>query len=213
MIKLGNVFILGDSYSSFCGYIPENYDFWYPNKNEEQTDVEKVEQTWWWQLLETTDSNLVRNSSWSGTTICNTCRPTLDIQTSFVSRFEKLVNDGFFEEKNIDTFFVFGGTNDSCIDSPIGELMFEDWQQDDLLYVLPAVSYLFSRIKEVLPRAKIINIINTDLKEVLSDGMKKATEYFDIEYIQLENISKQHGHPNIKGMSQICNQILEYLTK
>ena len=81
MIKLGNVFILGDSYSSFCGYIPENYDFWYPNKNEEQTDVKKVEQTWWWQLLETTDSNLVRNSSWSGTTICNTCRPTLDIQT------------------------------------------------------------------------------------------------------------------------------------
>ena len=211
MIKLGNVLILGDSYSTFKDYIPENYDFWYPNKNEGLTDVTKVEETWWWQLMECTKSNLLRNSSWSGTTICNTCRPELDVQTSFINRLDKLVNDGFFEQNNIDTVFVFGGTNDSWIDSPLGELIFEGWQEEDLLCVLPSVSYLFFRIKNVLPKARIISIINTDLKETIVDSIKNASEYFDIECLKLENISKQSGHPDIKGMAQIKEQILNYL--
>lgn len=209
-MNLGNVFILGDSYSSFDGYIPNDYGFWYPNKNEEQTDVKEVSQTWWWQLMEATGSNLVRNESWSGTTICNTCRPALDIQTSFVNRFEKLVNDGFFKQNNIDTFFIFGGTNDSWIDSPIGELIFQNWQEDDLLCVLPAISYLFYRIKTILPNARIVSIINTDLKAIIIDGVKKAAEHFGVEYLQLENISKQYGHPDIKGMSQIKDQVLSF---
>lgn len=210
MVELGNIFILGDSYSTFENYIPENYEFWYPRPNNVETDVTAVSQTWWWQLVNETKCHLVRNNSWSGTTICNTCRPNFDVASSFINRFDKLVNDGFFEENKIDTFFVFGGTNDSWIDSPIGELIFDDWNEEDLLCVLPAVSYLFFRIKSVLPNARIISIINTELKEVITDGVKTAADYFDIEYLQLENISKQYGHPDIKGMKEIKEQVLSF---
>ena len=208
MLKLGNIFILGDSYSTFKDYIPDGYDFWYSNGEKKETDVIDVSQTWWWQLLSEADSKLVRNSSWSGTTICNTCRPNFDISSSFVNRFEKLVSEGFFVQNNIDTFFIFGGTNDSWIDSPIGKLIFEGWKEEDLLCVLPAISYLFYRIKTILPNARIICIINTDLKEVITNGMKKVADCFGIEYLQLEKISKQNGHPDIKGMKQIKEQVL-----
>lgn len=212
MISLGNVLILGDSYSTFTGYIPNGFGSWYSNIKRKETDVTDVQHTWWWQLVNETDSKLVHNNSWSGTTICNTCRQKFDIRSSFVNRFEKLVHEGFFEQNNIDTVFVFGSTNDSWIDSPIGELMYEGWTEQDLLCVLPAISYLFYRIKSAIPNARIIGIVNTGLKEVIADGIKKAADYFGIEYLQLENISKQYGHPDIEGMKQIKDQILRYIS-
>lgn len=46
------VAVLGDSYSTFEGFIPKGYATWYsPTAPPETTDVNKVEQTWWWQLI------------------------------------------------------------------------------------------------------------------------------------------------------------------
>ena len=72
MVNLGNVFILGDSYSTFEGYIPEGFGAYYAPVPKTDTDVNKVEQTWWMQVLNNSESKLIRNCSWTGTTICNT---------------------------------------------------------------------------------------------------------------------------------------------
>ena len=59
---LGNVFILGDSYSTFEGYIPDGYVAYYkedgPQYIEEfsemksyERDVFRVEQTWWYDFV------------------------------------------------------------------------------------------------------------------------------------------------------------------
>lgn len=46
------VAVLGDSYSTFEGFIPKGYATWYsPTTPPETTDVNKVEQTWWWQVI------------------------------------------------------------------------------------------------------------------------------------------------------------------
>lgn len=46
------VAVLGDSYSTFEGFIPKGYATWYsPTTPPETTDVNKVEQTWWWQAI------------------------------------------------------------------------------------------------------------------------------------------------------------------
>ena len=46
------VSILGDSYSTFDGYIPEGNASWYfTNTQNGRTDVTDVRQTWWWQLI------------------------------------------------------------------------------------------------------------------------------------------------------------------
>ena len=44
------VSILGDSYSTFVGYIPAEYEQWYTGDTK-MTDVTDVRQTWWWQVV------------------------------------------------------------------------------------------------------------------------------------------------------------------
>ena len=106
MKNLGNILIIGDSYSTFEGCVPNGNSVWYfSNENLEQTDVCNKEQTWWWQLLNETDSKLILNESFSGSTVCNTERPTIP-HTSFVYRLNNLIEGGFFKENQIDTVFV-----------------------------------------------------------------------------------------------------------
>lgn len=59
--KLG---IVGDSISTYSGYIPSGYATFYPRNTV--TDVDK---TWWKQLLDETGMELCVNASWSGSTI------------------------------------------------------------------------------------------------------------------------------------------------
>ena len=211
MKKLGNVFILGDSYSTFEGYIPEGYSPFY-TKTAAYTKVNDVTQTWWHLLLSQTESNLLRNSSWSGTTICHTGYEGEDrCEISFSGRFDKLVESGYFKENKVDTFFLFGGTNDSWADSPIGEMMYSDWTKEDVYNVLPAIGYLFQRMKDNLPGVRIICIINNELKEVITDAMRECAIRHGFEYVELSNVEKDEGHPTILGMEQIKDQILDII--
>ncbi len=211
-MSLGNVLIFGDSYSTFLDYIPAGYNAYYYPAGNPQTDVRFVEETWWHQLLNETQSTLLLNDSWSGSTVCNTgyngdCSKT----NSFIYRFEKYKADGFFEKNQIDTVFVFGGTNDSWANSPLGEIKFDNITKDDLFCVLPAMSYFLKSISETLPSAKIYCLINTDLKSEISSGYNEIAKHYGVTPIEFEFIDKQNGHPTIKGMTDIKNQILTRL--
>ena len=210
MINLGNVFILGDSYSTFKGYIPEGYAVYY-SENSTDFGVDRVENTWWMSLINETDSALVHNNSWSGSTIGYTGYSGDCTNSSFITRFEQLLEQGWFEENKIDTFFVFGGTNDSWSNAPLGELKLADWSREDLFSVLPAIGYIAHRLKTALTDTRVIFIINTDIKPEIQEGIKKACEHFAVEYIALRDISKIEGHPTKEGMTQIKDQILSYL--
>ena len=209
--SLGNVFILGDSYSTFQGYIPEGHDAYYSASGRPETDVDQVEQTWWYQLLKGTESNLILNHSWSGTTICNTGYAGPDVPNSFIRRFDKLVEEGFFVKNHIDTILVMGGQNDDWSGAPIGKLKTQDWTAEDLLQYGPALCYLMHRMKTVLPNARIIFIVNSEMTEIIMDYQDQAADIYNIEWIRLENIHKMNGHPTIQGMQQITNQVLNYL--
>ncbi len=213
MIDLGNIFILGDSYSTFEGYIPQGYVAYYTNAGREGNDVDQVGQTWWHQLLTETNSTLLKNCSYSGTTICNTGydgRDCTDI--SFIARFDKLVAENYFKENTVNTFFLFGGTNDSWANSPIGEMMYSDWKKEDLFSVLPAFCYLIHQIRINLPDTRVVCILNTpELKSVINEKFKEACEKYNINSIQLDDIDITRGHPTVKGMTQIKDQIIEHI--
>ena len=84
-----NISILGDSYSTFIGWIPQGYAVWY-NPTSNKTDVHQVEDTWWWQLCDKTDCTLLVNSSYSGSTIGNTGYKGADAtHSSFITRMKK----------------------------------------------------------------------------------------------------------------------------
>lgn len=212
MKKLGNVYILGDSYSTFQGFIPETHDPWYKPVKQDCTDVTDLEETWWKIVLNNTESNLVLNDSWSGTTICNTGYDGNDVSNrSFISRFDKLTDEGFFKKHQIDTVFVFGGTNDNWANSPLGTPKYSDWSKEDLYNVLPAIGYLFNRIHTTLPDTRVIAIINTDFKPQIAGELANASKHYGCEYLQLKNIDKMNGHPCISGMAQIAKQVMEKL--
>ena len=208
-MKLGNTLILGDSYSTFEGKIPEGYHTWYGKERLEMggTDVSEYAQTWVYKVFDGKDSILVLNDSFSGTTVSNSVRPEHKVEWSFLNRLDKLIADGFFKENSIDTVLIFGGTNDSYTDAPIGDDKFDDFTEEDLLYTLPAFSYIAKRLKETVPDARVCYLINTELKEKIVNGIIETAGHFGQDYIKFETIDKKSGHPSIKGMEQIAQAI------
>ena len=204
--------IFGDSYSTHKNHIPDGYVYYYADEGRNEGRPEQkmlVEQTWWWQIKEKTGANLVHNNSWSGSTIGYTgysgdCSKT----SSFICRYEKLFDSGFFNENEIDTIFVFGGTNDAWADAPLGEIKYTDIKREDLFSVLPAICYLAARLKEDVPNARIIFIANCGIKTEIVDCMKDVCKHFDMDIVELSDIEKEHSHPTVLGMKQICEQVL-----
>ena len=212
MNGFGNVLIIGDSYSTFKGFIPEGYSYWYPKERESisQTDVKEVGETWWYKLINETGSTLVLNDSYSGSTVCSTERKEIP-GTHFNLRVDRMISGGFFKENIIDTVFVFGGTNDSWIDSPIGEIKYDSITEEDIKSVLPAFSALLGKLKAASPNSRIIPLINTDLKDEIADGFEEISKHYGFTYIRFDTIDKLSGHPNRKGMKEIKEAVKNLL--
>ncbi len=209
-----NIMIFGDSYSTFAGCIPEGYAAYYTGKRAEAPDVSSADKTWWGLLVKETGVNLVRNDSWSGSTIGYTGYSGKDTSgtSSFIYRLEKLSEEGFFEKNEIDTVFVFGGTNDSWSDAPLGEEMTEGFKREDLYNVLPAIGYFFAKLRETLPNAKIYGICNSGIKAEIVGAIKTACEKNQAKAIVLTDaVDKISGHPTEKGMADIEGQVLPAL--
>ena len=210
-----NTIIIGDSYSTFEKFVPDGYGVYYFEKGRPETDVTKVGQTWWHQVITEANLNLILNNSWSGSTICYTGYNNTDCSksSSFIYRLHTLIAQGFFEKNNIDTVFVFGGTNDSWADAPLGAMKYENWENNDLYSVLPAIGYFFKILRDKLPKADIYCLINTELKSEISYGMRQACKMYGVTAILFDNIDKIGRHPTIKGMQDIKNTVINVLRK
>ena len=98
---------LGDSYTTFEGYIPEgNLVWYYCPPDTSLTDVSSVEQTWWYQVVTEGKYELDTNDSYSGATISFTGYDGLDFtDRSFITRLPRVGHP--------DVLVILGGTNDS----------------------------------------------------------------------------------------------------
>lgn len=209
-MKNEKILIIGDSYSTYKDYIPEGFSAFYPREGNDFP----VEKTWWHLLLDETNSKLVQNNSWSGTTICNTgydgdCSKT----HSFIFRLSQLVDKGFFEENEIDRVFVFGGTNDAWTGNTLGEPIYENWTEEDKKLILPGISFFISELIKVVGKDKVHVIINSIFGPNLKKGFLEICEHYGVSYTALTDIDMgaAKGHPNLHGMEQIKDQILANL--
>lgn len=199
------VVILGDSYSTFEGYVPEGFAIWYDSNPKAENDVTEVEQTWWYRLCRKEGLKLLGNNSFSGSTVCNTGYDGADYSDrSFITRMPQTL--GYSAERP-DIILIFGGTNDSWSDAPLGSLKFADWTEEDLKQALPAYCYMLNYYKMHAPKSRVINIVNDGLKPEITEGIVKAAEHYGMEYVRLEGIDKGWGHPSVKGMRQICDAL------
>ena len=186
-----SVSILGDSYSTFEGYLtPDTMDIWYFEgaQDARRTDVKSVSETWWMKLIKKKNWKLEVNNSWSGSTICYTGY-----------RVQALGSP--------DIILIFGGTNDSWANAPIGEFKYSDWRRADLYTFRPAMACMLAKIKERYPTADVYVISNDGLKPEITGSMEQICKHYDVPMIQLHGISKTAGHPNVQGMMQIAEQL------
>ena len=97
-----NTLIFGDSYSTFKEYVPKGYAVYYSETECPETDVTKVEQTWWYQVVEEATLKLALNNSWSGSTIGYTGYNNTDCSksSSFIYRLKELIDNGLFCKKS-----------------------------------------------------------------------------------------------------------------
>ena len=202
VVKPKKVSILGDSYSTFEGYIPEGNLAWYKPvpKEGRPTDVTNVDQTWWKIFIDEHGYVLDTNNSYSGATVCNTGYGGKDYtDQSFVTRLTNLGDP--------DIIFVFGGTNDSWADSPIGEYVWDNWSTTDLYSYRPATAYMVNQLQTLHPDAEIVMIVNDDIKDEVKESTAEICNHYNIRCVQLDGISKMSQHPDAKGMRQIAEAL------
>ena len=198
--------VLGDSYSTFEGYIPEGNACWYFNNSDSENDVRNVEETWWYQFGQKNGYDLLLNESYSGSTICNTGYDGADYSDrAFTSRMFNVTAG------NPDLIVIFGGTNDSWANAPIGELKFNDWTSTDMYSCLPACCFMLEYFTAVAKDSQIVFLINSELKKEVTEGITAACEHYGVQCLLLKDIDKIWGHPSIKGMTQISDQLSDFL--
>lgn len=199
--------VLGDSYSTFAGFIPEGNACWYNSPaDHKRTDVTKVEQTWWWQVANEGGYKLGAIESYSGATICNTGYRDEDYSDrSFVTRCTNLGNP--------DIILICGATNDSWANAPIGDYKYANWKRVDLYFFRPAMAKMLNDIKLHYPNVEVYFILNTELKKEINESVLEVCKHYDVPVIELVDIDKKSSHPSVKGMKSIALQVLKFIKK
>ena len=207
--------IFGDSYSTHKDYIPKEYAYYYCDEGrspEQPVTKMRMQETWWGQMIERTNAQLLLTDSWSGSTIGYTgYEGDCSTSSSFIYRYRKLMEQNFFAENCIDTIIVFGGTNDSWTNAPLGEMKYSDFCEDDFYNVLPAICYFMTMLKKNHPDTNLILIGNCEIKDEILDCMIEAAERMNMTFVSLHDIDKVQDHPTVLGMTQICDQVIEKL--
>lgn len=204
--------ILGDSYSTFEGWLQPGLNaIWYHAKERPDNDVCEVSQTWWHIVINDMGYTLERNNSYSGATICYTGYKGKDgihgdySDRSFITRACNLGRP--------DVILVFGGTNDSWCGAPLGDFKWKKWTNEDLYSFRPAMAKMCSELKTLYPDATIVFMLNPGLKDEVNDAVHKICKRYHIGCLDLHDIDKQAGHPSQAGMKAIAEQVEEYLMK
>ena len=208
--------ILGDSYSSYEGYVHPDSNNVYPYHNIGLTGVEQM---WWAQVADSTGWILERNNSFSGALMCNYDYVDYYGQYSFIRRMDDLGHP--------DVIFIFGATNDACAhddEGPIvslGDYIYSDWTEEQLCDFRPALAYLFDHLKTRYPKAKLYFLLDMNLgtggvtelrrAEFLS-SIHRIANHYDVDCIDLTGIHKSQWHPNAEGQKDIAEQVLDYIT-
>lgn len=202
------VSVLGDSYSTFEGYIPLGHAVWYNTQpSPKKTDVNDVKQTWWWQLISRGGYILGQNDSYSGATISYRGYRGADYSDrSFITRLANLTPP--------DILLIFGATNDSWAGVEVGDYNYDAEISGPQLYTFrPAMSRLLSDAVNHFPGTEIYVIINSELRDDITESMKQICDHYSVAYIQLHDIDKISNHPSRKGMEAIATQVMEALRK
>lgn len=208
--------LIGDSISTFEGWLPEGYAAYYPKTASEITEVTH---TYWYRLIYDLmpDATLDRNLAYSGSRVSKIGAADSD-KYDFVSRID---NVGF---DNPDIVLIHGGTNDRRVSTPdhvpLGEYGF-DLPLDQLDRYCFRSSYvcMVRKIMEKHPGVKIVCIIgdtlNTEKYQGLADSIRAIAEHYGFSIVNFSYAleSADGVHPNASGAQYMADRIYEVMAQ
>ena len=209
--------IVGDSISTYTGYIYGGNSSYYPTNN-----VQSVMLTWWWLFKQSTKANLVLLDAWSGSRVVASSSGNLP------TRLGRPTAD-------LDYLFFFMGTNDLGNNAALGDIdteteftltQFTDSYNNALVTWLNALPDTKIIAFTLLPRftGEALYTNTNGLTYVdFSNRIKELCSLYHVPYIDLSGIGLTTGnhttyltdglHPNAAGMELLAKYILTHLPK
>jgi uncharacterized repeat protein (TIGR02543 family) len=198
------VSILGDSITTFLGYIPNGFAYFYPYPTAGFGDVN---QTWWMQLINHTGMKLLANNSWSGSAVAGTAASA----GQNIDRLKHL----YIGDVVPDVIIIFMGANDAP--SPYITL-----NEFDVAY-----GKMIKNIKEKAPNAEIIVCTLPDIplytlqaQDEYNEVIRKYAQQNNFKIIDFDSAFTREqkdiylvdsAHPSKTGMIKLAEVALNDL--
>lgn len=197
--------ILGDSISTYKGYIPSSYSAFYPYPT---ADFGDVNQTWWMQVINTLGAKLLKNNSWGGSCVAE---GTGSSSTTNDARLKELL----FGTEQPDIIIIFMGSND-CASASVSLEKFDNSYNTMLEKIIKLCPnseiYVMTLPESIMYRNKEQN--HVEYNKVI----RKYVTQFNLKLIELENMYGTTGcdsylidsaHPNLAGMNLFANTVIK----
>lgn len=208
------VSIIGDSISTFAGYIPAGYNYHYPNADGAVT---QVSQTYWYRLIydKLKDAMLDLNMSYSGSAVTRSTDSSKSgnhwYENSYIQRYIRQGGVG-----TPDIVLIHGGTNDwahnDCPLYPEGELCKNAAAPSESVFEtvfatadavtgyeeaagLPDTDFLSAYVKlvkmlqEQYPEVKIVCIIGDYLSEGIEQTILRIAQHYGAKAVDLLQVN------------------------
>ena len=107
--------VVGDSISTLKDFIPEGYALYYDEPTKQNAGIESEKDTWWGNIISRLGGRLLKNDSWSGSTVSYHEEFTPGSFAHLDSRMSQL-GDG---DRKPDVIMIYMGVNDWASGTPI----------------------------------------------------------------------------------------------
>lgn len=207
--KTKRISVIGDSISTFRGFVPSGYGCHYPTADY---DLTSVSQTYWYRLAHDlmSDARIERNISFSGTAVTRTTNPAYSSQSWYGKDFcARFIAQGGVGRPDI--VLIHGGTNDyahnvdklapniaiQSADAPSDAVLAELFAAadaattraeiealDDTTFCTAYIK-LIRLLRERYPNVKIVCIIGDYLSTGIEQSTIKIAEHYGAKSVDL----------------------------
>jgi len=201
------VSILGDSISTYKGYVPEGYSCFYPYPT---ADLGDVNQTWWMQVINKLGMKLLKNNSYSGTCVSEGTGLNSTVQDT---RLKELL----LGTQAPDIIIIFMGSND-CGSQYVKYETFNN-----------SYKVMLDKIKALCPNAEIYlmtlppsKLYTENNRVEYNEAIRKYAKDYNLPLIEMNdayngedctNYLVDSAHQNSAGMIKIAESVVNGMLK
>lgn len=227
--------ILGDSISTLDGFNPDGYKVFYAEANCDRAKVRCPKDTWWGQVIEHLNGELLINNSWSGSRV--SMMPSGSLECLFPSGCsDERTNSLHTNEDKPELIIIYLGTNDWAYG-----VLVEDYSDD---FPLPAAtiehyksfegsySEMLCKVTRNYPNAEVwcCTLCETVIEgkpsfrfphtyagthiEQYNGVIRRIAQEFGCKVIDLYNMHMPYDsldgtHPTARGMRTIASMVIK----